>query len=144
MSSQNRTRVHPSGRTFSQSRNTPTNITTTMPSMIIWCQPDESEVFSLQTGVSDELDLRVLSRSWFEDETDHSVSSSTTTTTTRRVVITHLSPDRPNNSSNINDVLQERRQPKAAVRNPLQDITCRTLNCRTLSRSVNSNHSNRR
>jgi hypothetical protein len=107
-----------------------------MPSMILWCQPDESEVFSLQTGASDELDLRVLSRSWFEpeDETD-SVSSSTTTT--RRVA---LSPNQSNNSSNINDVLQERR-PKA-VRNPLQDITCRTLNCRTL-RPVNNN-SNRR
>jgi hypothetical protein len=125
-------------RTYSHSRNTPTNITTTMPSMILWCQPDESEFFSLQTAVFDELDhnsaaslLRVLPRSWSEDDTTDSFSSSTTT---------RLSPARTNNSNSINDVLQERR-PKGA-RNPLQDITSRTLNCRTL-RSVNNN-SNRR
>lgn len=141
MPSQNQTRVPPSGRTYSHTLATLQQTITTMPTMIFWCQPDESEVFNLQTGISDELDnnsvasLRVMPRSWSEDETD-SVSSSTTS----RRVGTHLSPHQSNSSSSNIDVLQERR-PKVD-RNPLQDITCRTLNSRKM-RSINNN-SNRR
>jgi hypothetical protein len=118
-----------------------------MPSMILWCQPDEAEGLNLRrVGAFEEQDhssdtfLRVLPRSWSEDETD-SRSSSTTTTRMTAPLSTALSSDSQTRvHSNDDDVLQQQRRPKAA-RAPLGDITCRTLNSRTLRSS--NNNSNR-
>jgi hypothetical protein len=115
--------------------------------MILWCQPDEAEGLNLRVGAFEEQDhssdtfLQVLPRSWSEDESDSRSSSSTTTRMTGHLSSALSSDSQTRVHSNDDEVLQQQRRPKAARAPLLGDITCQTLNCRTLRSS--NNNSNR-